>query len=125
MKLSIITINYNNAAGLRETIRSVAEQTWKGFEYIIIDGGSTDDSIGFIQQYQRELTYWVSEPDRGVFHAMNKGISKAHGEYLLMLNSGDTISDKHVLKQVFEKDKPCEDILYGDVLRESKGKIFR
>ena len=125
IKLSIITINYNNATGLAKTIQSVIGQSWKKFEFIIIDGGSTDGSVDFIKQYQNELTCWISEPDRGVFHAMNKGILRARGEYLLMLNSGDTICNENVLKKIFEDDNPGEDILYGDVFWETKGKIFQ
>ena len=77
MKLSIITINYNNKAGLQKTIDSVVAQTWRDFEWIIIDGGSTDGSKELIEQYQQHFAYWCSEPDKGVYNAMNKGIDKA------------------------------------------------
>ena len=80
MKLSIITINYNNKAGLQKTIDSVICQTWKDYEWIIIDGGSTDGSKELIEQYQQYFAYWCSEPDKGVYNAMNKGITKAKGE---------------------------------------------
>ena len=83
MKLSIITINYNNKAGLQRTIDSVICQTCKDFEWIVIDGGSTDGSKQLIEQYQSHFAYWCSEPDNGVYHAMNKGITHAKGEYLL------------------------------------------
>ena len=89
MKLSIITINRNNAAGLRRTIESVVSQTYTEFEYIIIDGASTDESVDVIKEYADKITFWVSEPDNGIYNAMNKGILKAKGEYLLFLNSGD------------------------------------
>ena len=74
MKYSIITINYNNKDGLEMTINSVLGQTFRDFEYIIIDGGSTDGSIDVIKKYKSRIDYWVSEPDKGVYNAMNKGI---------------------------------------------------
>jgi glycosyltransferase involved in cell wall biosynthesis len=89
IKLSIITINLNNADGLRKTIESVVSQTLTDFEYIVIDGASTDGSVEIIKQYADKITYWISEPDKGIYNAMNKGILKATGEYCLFLNSGD------------------------------------
>jgi glycosyltransferase involved in cell wall biosynthesis len=97
MKLSIITINYNNIKGLEKTIKSVVNQTYTDFEYIIIDGGSSDGSIDIIKQHENKISYWVSEPDKGIYNAMNKGIKKATGEYLLFLNSGDWLIDNKVL----------------------------
>lgn len=99
-KLSIITINYNNLEGLKKTVDSVVNQTWQEFEYIVIDGGSTDGSALYIESQSKHIDYWVSEPDKGIYNAMNKGIAKATGEYLLFLNSGD-----HFYKcDVLEKD---------------------
>lgn len=97
MKLSIITINYNNKDGLLKTIKSIINQTSNSFEYIIIDGGSTDGSLDIIKEYEEEITYWISEPDRGIYNAMNKGIVKAVGEYLLFMNSGDCLYDNKVI----------------------------
>lgn len=91
MLISIITINYNNSIGLADTIRSVISQIDANYEYIVIDGGSTDDSVKVIKQYEDKLSYWVSERDRGIYHAMNKGIEQATGDYCLFLNSGDTL----------------------------------
>ena len=88
-KLSIITINYNNLEGLKRTVESVINQTSKEFEYIVIDGGSNDGSGAYIESKSEHIDYWVSEPDKGIYNAMNKGIAKASGEYLLFLNSGD------------------------------------
>lgn len=114
MKLSIITINYNNKDGLQKTINSVIIQTYKDFEWIIIDGGSTDGSKELIEKYADYITYWVSEPDKGIYNAMNKGILASHGEYLLFLNSGDYFVNSDVLKKsvslLGEKD-----IYVGDV----------
>jgi glycosyltransferase involved in cell wall biosynthesis len=97
-KISIITINYNNLEGLQKTIASVSSQTWQEFEHIIIDGGSTDGSADYIESNATLFKYWVSEPDKGVYHAMNKGIAQAHGEYLLFLNSGDHFFSTTVLE---------------------------
>lgn len=124
MILSIITINYNNKFGLDKTIKSVITQSWVDYEFIVIDGGSSDGSLDVIINNKDKLSYWVSEPDNGVFHAMNKGIVKAKGDYLLMLNSGDFLFCSDVLSQVFEFTDLHQDILYGDVFRESKGAII-
>lgn len=113
MKLSIITVNRNNTEGLRKTIESVVSQTYTDFEYIIIDGASTDGSVDIIKEYADRITYWVSEPDNGIYNAMNKGILKAKGEYLQFLNSGDWLTNNDVLKYVFDLRRD-EDVLYGD-----------
>lgn len=111
MKISIITINRNNATGLRKTIRSVLAQSYQRFEYIIVDGNSDDDSVSVIKQelesHSREneiVLNWISEPDSGIYNAMNKGIRMSHGDYLLFLNSGDFLIDVDVLSKVFDKD---------------------
>ena len=98
-KLSIITINYNNLEGLKRTVESVVNQTWQEFEYIVIDGGSTDGSADFIESQSENIDYWVSEQDKGIYNAMNKGIAKATGEYLLFLNSGDHLCSNTVLQE--------------------------
>lgn len=100
MKYSIITINYNNQVGLRKTIESVVNQTYKDFEYIIIDGGSTDNSVEIIREYEDKIDFWISEPDGGIYNAMNKGIQKAQGDYLNFMNSGDCFHNFEVLSQV-------------------------
>lgn len=99
LKISIITINYNNLEGLQKTVESISSQTWQAFEHIIIDGGSTDGSVAYIASTSDRFAYWVSEQDRGVYHAMNKGIAKASGEYLLFLNSGDHFYNDEVLEK--------------------------
>lgn len=113
MKLSIITINLNNKDGLQKTIDSVVSQTFKDFEWIVIDGGSTDGSMELIEQYADHFAYWVSEPDKGIYNAMNKGIKVAKGEYLQFLNSGDWLWEIDALRKVFS-EKADADILYGD-----------
>lgn len=114
MKLSIITVNRNNTEGLRKTIESVVSQTYTDFEYIIIDGASTDGSVDIIKEYADRITYWVSEPDNGIYNAMNKGILKAKGEYLQFLNSGDWLVDEGVL-QTMIKYTDDVDILIGNI----------
>ncbi len=99
MKYSIITVNLNNANGLKETIDSIVNQTCCDYEYLIIDGGSTDDSLSIIKQYKDQIDYWVSEPDKGIFNAMNKGINVSHGDYLIFMNSGDCFNNGKVLEE--------------------------
>ncbi len=124
MRLSIITVNFNNRDGLQKTIDSVIGQTWRDFEWIIIDGGSTDGSRELIEQYQEYFSYWCSEPDKGVYNAMNKGISKAQGEYLNFMNSGDSYTSSDVLYQVF-KNGHNADILYGGWFEDYGGKKIK
>lgn len=100
MELSIITINYNNASGLKKTMQSVVNQTWDNFEYIVIDGNSTDNSVAIIKEFNFINLKWVSENDAGIYNAMNKGIKRAKGEYLLFLNSGDYFYNNQVLMKV-------------------------
>lgn len=123
--LSIITINYNNALGLKKTIDSVISQTFKDFEFIIIDGGSSDNSAEIIKANLNTISYWVSEKDNGIYHAQNKGAKKATGEYCLFLNSGDYLAETNTLEKVFHH-MPSEDIVYGDLLIEdAAGKQIR
>lgn len=114
MRYSIITINYNNEGGLERTIRSVISQTFKDFEYIIIDGGSTDRSVDIIREHEKHVTYWVSEKDKGVYNAMNKGIAQAKGDYLVFMNSGDCFHTSDVLN-AFKGSQ--EDIICGKVFK--------
>lgn len=114
MKLSVITINYNNAKGLKKTIESVITQDYNDFEYIVIDGASTDESIDVINNYSDKITHWISEPDTGIYNAMNKGIRLAKGEYLLFLNSGDCLVTNISLTDICKKFNN-EDIIYCDV----------
>ncbi|WP_051957624.1 glycosyltransferase family 2 protein [Altibacter lentus] len=97
--LSIITVNYNNVTGLQRTIESVVAQQCSGIEFIVIDGGSTDGSVALLEKHSEHITYWVSEPDAGVYHAMNKGIAKATAAYVLFLNSGDHFYHDKVLQE--------------------------
>lgn len=98
--ISIITVNYNDKNGLLRTIESVKGQSFTNYEHIIIDGGSTDGSKELIESHKANFNYWVSEADKGIYNAMNKGIKKANGEYLLFLNSGDDLEDGQSLERV-------------------------
>jgi glycosyltransferase involved in cell wall biosynthesis len=100
MVLSIITINKNNYSGLKITIESVLSQSCRDFEYIVIDGASTDGSIDVLRKYDNEIDYWISEPDNGIYNAMNKGIRAAKGRNCQFLNSGDFLVSSDVIKKV-------------------------
>lgn len=129
-KLSIITINYNNAAGLKKTLDSVAAQTYTDFEHIIVDGASTDGSVDEIIAYSqspianRHKITWLSEPDTGIYNAMNKGVRMAQGEYTLMLNSGDYLVDEYVIEKVIPL-LDGTDIIQGNTIEEIKGEKYR
>lgn len=111
--ITIVTINLNNKDGLKKTIESVINQTFfDKVEYVIIDGGSTDGSVDIIKEYEDKLAYWCSEPDGGIFPAMNKSIEHINGDYALYLNSGDILNNNNVIERVYgELDK---DIVYGN-----------
>ncbi len=121
MTLSIITINRNNTAGLEKTMHSVASQTCKDFEYIVIDGASTDGSVEVIKKLESEFAHlrWVSEPDSGIYNAMNKGIRMATGDYIQILNSADClVSDdvtERMLAELEKQGRPS--ILYGNMVK--------
>lgn len=122
MKYTVITINYNNAEGLRRTIDSVVNQTCTDYEYAIIDGGSTDGSVEIIKEYEDKITYWVSENDNGIYNAMNKGVKVAQGEYLIFMNSGDVFYSEKVLEEIQSTNK-TDDIIVGKVYT-NKGNEF-
>lgn len=119
MKLSIITVNLNNRDGLQKTIDSVVAQTFRDFEWIVIDGGSTDGSRELIEQYADHFAYWVSEPDKGIYNAMNKGIRMASGDYIQILNSADALASDVVTERMLEalEEKGRPSILYGNMIK--------
>ena len=126
MQISIITINFNNLEGLKKTMLSVFNQTYQDFEFIVIDGGSTDGSTSFIEQHSNKLTYWVSEPDKGIYNAMNKGIAKAKGEYVLFLNSGDVFHSADSITGLIENADKAYDLIYGNLrFLSKKGNLDR
>lgn len=112
MKLSIITVNYNDAVGLERTIKSVISQSFKDFEFIVIDGGSTDASVDIIKKYEDKIDYWVSERDGGIYPGMNKGLRQAKGEYVNFMNGGDCYHSQDVLDNIFALNSDA-DIITG------------
>lgn len=119
MKISIITINYNNKEGLKKTISSVIKQSFKDYEYFIVDGGSTDGSVEVIMEASKGITHWISEKDTGIYNAMNKGLAFANGAYCFFLNSGDYLANESILEDVYPHLN--EDIVYGDLYFEYPG----
>lgn len=117
--LSIITVVYNGGATLEDTIRSVGDQTYTDREYIVVDGGSSDGTIGIIKKYTGSVvSSWVSEPDKGIYDAMNKGIRMARGEWIFFLGSDDTFIHANVLTEFFARSLTDIDLAYGDVHSE-------
>ncbi len=112
-KLSVITIVYNNVRDIERTMLSVLNQTYPNIEYIIIDGDSTDGTREIIEKYRKKLAQFVSEEDKGIYDAMNKGLALATGDYVLFMNSGDEIYDAETVCQVFDT-APGADIYYGE-----------
>ncbi len=121
MTLSIITINFNNKDGLQKTINSVIQQSFKDYEWIIIDGGSSDGSEDVIKTYQSHFSFWCSEPDKGIYNAINKGLSHAAGDYIQFLNSGDWLYDSTSLEKAFAQIDGKYDIYYGDMVQVNDG----
>jgi len=129
MKLSIITINRNNTEGLRKTMDSVFNQTFKDFEYIVIDGNSSDGSVELIEKFKNSSSIdgflWFSEPDSGIYNAMNKGIGMAKGEYIQFLNSGDILAGNNVTEKMLGSLPNNCDIFYGNMLKPLSKRIHR
>ena len=100
IKLSIVTICYNNCGGLKKTAQSIVTQTYANVEWIVIDGGSTDGSVDVINQYENKVSYWISEPDKGIYNAMNKGLERVTGEYIMFLNSGDYLLKSNTIESI-------------------------
>lgn len=112
-KLSVITIVYNNAKDIERTMLSVLDQTYANIEYILVDGASTDGTVNIINKYQHRLAKFISEKDNGIYHAMNKGLAMATGDYVLFMNSGDEIYAPETVAEVFAA-APSGDIYYGE-----------
>ncbi len=128
-KISVITVVFNDKAHIRQTMESFFSQTWEDKEYIVIDGGSTDGTADIINEYSNRLAFWCSEPDGGIYDAMNKGISHAKGEWINFLNSGDLYASPHALEQAIRKaPAPDEaDVIYGDSIERSddNGDVYK
>jgi glycosyltransferase involved in cell wall biosynthesis len=113
-KLSVITIVYNNVKDIERSLRSVIDQTYQNIEYIVIDGASTDGTKQIIEKYSPSITTFISEPDKGIYDAMNKGLALATGDYVLFMNSGDEIYSLDTVAKVFESSPTAADIYYGE-----------
>ena len=126
MKISIITVCFNSGKTIEKTILSVLEQTYDNVEYIIIDGNSTDGTISIIKKHEKNIALLISEPDKGLYDAMNKGIKLATGDIIGVLNSDDTFYDKEVLKEIanFHKNNTI-DASVGNIVQHKNGKIIR
>lgn len=112
--ISVVTVSYNAVATIEQTLLSVINQTYPNIEYIIIDGGSTDGTVDIIKKYADEIVYWISEPDKGIYDAMNKGIKKANGEWINFINAGDSYYDKKSIEQIVLSFHEEGIIYYGD-----------
>lgn len=126
MKISIITVCYNSSETIEETIKSVQAQTYENIEYIIVDGNSKDKTLELVQRYPAVVTKWVSEPDKGLYDAMNKGIAMATGDYIGILNSDDTFFEPETIQKVVDflvenKVEACT----GDIVQHKNGRIIR
>ena len=116
MIVTIITVCRNHAKELEKTIRSVESQTWQEKEYLVIDGASTDDTQNIIKAHEASITRWMSEPDKGIYDAMNKGVRMAQGEWVIFMNAGDTFAGDDTLQRVFGSPQDA-DVIYGDVVK--------
>ena len=124
---SIITVTYNASRQLEKTILSVLNQLYKHIEYIIVDGGSGDSTLDIIRQYDSSISYWMSEPDKGIYDAMNKGLKVATGDYVWFLNAGDTLQHTQIVSELaaIAEQNGLPDILYGETdLMDGTGDVF-
>jgi glycosyltransferase involved in cell wall biosynthesis len=127
MKISIITVCYNSSKTIEETIFSVANQTYKNIEYIIVDGNSKDNTLAVIKKYENKVSKWISEPDKGLYDAMNKGIEMASGDLIGILNSDDTFNSNTVIEEIFNFHKQNNiEASVGNIMQHKEnGKIVR
>lgn len=124
-KVSVVTVSYNAVSSIESTILSVINQTYSNIEYIIIDGGSRDGTVEIIKKYASRISYWISEPDKGIYDAMNKGIDKANGEWVNFMNAGDSFYEVSTIESFMDKVSLSADIAYGDtMILYSMGKVL-
>ncbi len=123
--ISIITVVYNSASLLEITMHSVFEQDYSNIEYVIVDGASTDGSLALIKKHKEKIDHWISEPDKGLYDAMNKGIDLATGDFIWFMNAGDTIPTKDTVSKIVASYEEDIDVLYGEVMlvNEQRKKI--
>lgn len=123
LKISIITVCKNSEQFLSETIVSVIQQQYKNIEYIVIDGKSTDSTTAIIRQYEQYIHYWISEEDKGMYDAINKGLKQATGDYILVLNSDDILAHKNIIEAVVKEIQMQRfDYYYGNIIKLKEGK---
>lgn len=121
-KVSVITVCRNVLQDLQVTIESVLAQQYANLEYIVIDGNSNDGSQQLIESYSHRIAHWASEPDNGIYDAMNKGVQASTGEWVIFMNAGDSFAHPHVLTQIFSQEAGRHsDVIYGDVVKEING----
>lgn len=113
--ITIVTVTYNCASSIEDTIKSVINQNYDNIEYIVIDGGSNDGTNDIIKTYLPHISTYICEKDNGIYDAMNKGIDNATGEWILFLNSGDLLHDNNVLSRIFSKEWKGTDVLWGEI----------
>jgi glycosyltransferase involved in cell wall biosynthesis len=111
--VTVVTVVFNDAEGLEKTMLSVEEQTYENKEFVVIDGGSEAPTLDVIENHQDHIDFWISEPDKGIYDAMNKGVDHAKGEWVIFMNAGDIFYDKDVISTVFCKDHEGADFIYG------------
>lgn len=125
-KFTIITITYNAARWLERTVVSILSQSYPNIEYLIIDGGSKDGTVDIIKQYAPGIAYWVSEPDKGLYDAMNKGLKQATGDYVWFINAGDTLQSAATVQRIamkIGKRASLPDVIYGETsIVDAEGK---
>lgn len=123
--ISVVTVCFNAVCTIEETILSVINQNYDSFEYIIIDGGSNDNTVDIIKKYSNRISYWISEPDKGIYDAMNKGIEKASGEYINFMNAGDTFANANVLSKISNYINNHPDVIYGRTTLKKNDRVIR
>lgn len=126
--ISIVTIVFNNVQSIEKTVKSVIEQSYPNFEYIVIDGASTDGTVALLNKYSDQIHQLVSEPDKGLYDAMNKGVDRCNGDYVIFMNSGDWFYNNNVLKEIFTSADMREyDFIYGatELRTESGSRIYK
>lgn len=112
--VSVITVVKNGEKDLEKTIKSVINQTYSNIEYIIVDGGSTDETLNIIKKYEDKIDYWISEPDKGIYDGMNKGIDMVEGDWIIFMNSGDIFYSKNIVEKVINNIQKDTDLAFGD-----------